>query len=67
MCLDRFLSVSGISDLERSDLCAGPSCKRLRGETVGFGLFAFTHIGVRGLIVGGHGALRVAASDNLGR
>lgn len=68
LCLNRFPSILG-SGLEKDLICVQDPhvnvCEvKLGGD---FDLFAFTHAGVRGLIVEGQGAGSVEMSDNLSR
>lgn len=67
LCLNRFHSILGLG-LEKDligvqdphvNVC---KVKTLSGD---FDLFAFTHVGVRGLIVEGFGGGSVEMSDNL--
>lgn len=69
LCLNRLPSILG-SGLEKDLICVQDphvdvcKVKTLSGD---FDLFAFTHVGVRGLIVEGQGAGSAEMGDNLSR
>lgn len=69
LCLNRFPSILG-SGLEKDLICVQDphvNVGEVKPHGGDFDLFAFTNVGVRGLIVEGRGAGSVEMSDNFSR